>query len=277
MTVEREVADHYAHGALIEAIEKALAASGIERDAVTVADLAPVDEFHIGGRSATVDLAEQLALAPSDRVLDIGSGLGGAARFFADEVGCTVTGVDLTAEYVATARTLSGWVGLGERNAFEHASALAMPFGDASFDAAYMLHVGMNIEAKTELFTETARVLVPGGQLGIYDVMRTSDGEVVYPVPWAETGDTSFLASSGDYRTALDGAGLDVQYEGNRRDWALEFFRTLRAKAASADRPPPLGIHIVMGESAGRKVGNMLQCVTAGIIAPVQMIARKPG
>ena len=277
MTVEREVADHYAHGALIEAIEAALAASGIERDAVTVADLAPVDEFHIGGRSATVDLAEQLALAPSDRVLDIGSGLGGAARFFADEVGCTVTGVDLTAEYVAAARTLSGWVGLGERNTFEHASALAMPFGDASFDAAYMLHVGMNIEAKTELFTEIARVLVPGGQLGIYDVMRTGDGEIVYPVPWAETGDTSFLASPGDYRAALGGAGLDLLAERNRRDWALEFFRTLRAKAASADGPPPLGIHIVMGESAGQKVGNMLECVTAGIIAPVQIIARKAG
>ncbi len=277
MAVEREVANYYAHGALIEAIEAALTASGIERDAVTVADLAPVDEFHIGGRPATVDLAGQLALAPSDRVLDVGSGLGGAARFFADEVGCTVTGIDLTAEYVAAARTLSGRVGLGERNAFEHASALAMPFVDASFDAAYMLHVGMNIEAKTELFAEIARVLAPGGRLGIYDIMRTGDGEVVYPVPWAETGDTSFLASPSDYRAALDGAGLELLEERNRRDWALELFRRLRTKAANADGPPPLGIHIVIGESAGQKVANMMQGVTAGIIAPVQMIARKPG
>ena len=185
MSVEREVEDHYSHGTLIETIEAALSASGIDRDALTVGDLAPVDEFHIGGRAATVDLAEQLALAPSDRVLDVGSGLGGAARFFADEVGCAVAGVDLTAEYVVAARSLSGRVGLGERNTFEQASALAMPFDDASFDAAYMLHVGMNIEAKSELFTEIARVLVPGGLLGIYDVMRTGDGELVYPVPWA--------------------------------------------------------------------------------------------
>ncbi len=274
MSVEREVEDHYSHGTLIEA---ALSASGIDRDALTVGDLAPVDEFHIGGRAATVDLAEQLALAPSDRVLDVGSGLGGAARFFADEVGCAVAGVDLTAEYVVAARSLSGRVGLGERNTFEQASALAMPFDDASFDAAYMLHVGMNIEAKSELFTEIARVLVPGGLLGIYDVMRTGDGELVYPVPWAETGDTSFLARPADYRAALDGAGLDLLEERNRRDWALEFFRTLRASAAGADGPPPLGTHILMGESAGRKVGNMLQCVNDGIIAPVQIIARKPG
>ncbi len=277
MTVERDVADHYAHGALIEAIEAALAASGIERDAVTVADLAPVDEFHTGGRPATADLAARLALAPTVRVRVMGCGLGGAARFLAEAYGCPVTGIDLTAEYAAAARVLSGWVGLGERNAFEHGSALAMPFADASFEAATMLHVGMNIEAKTELFAEIARVLVPGGRLGIYDVMRTGDGEPDYPLPWAETADTSFIATPGEYHAAHDGAGLDLVAERNRRDWALEFFRILRAKAASAGGPPPLGIHILMGESAGQKVANMLQCVTAGIIAPVQMIARKPG
>lgn len=274
MSVECEVSDHYAHGALIAAIEAALGASGIERDAVTVADLAPVDEFHIGGRAATEELARQLALAQSDRVLDIGSGLGGAARFLAHEYGCTVTGIDLTAEFVATARTLSGWVGLGDRTAFEHASALAMPFADAAFDAATLLHVGMNIEAKADLFAEIARVLAPGGRLGVYDVMRNGDGEMSYPVPWAATGATSFLATPDQYKEALGSAGLDLVDERNRRDWAVEFFRGLRAKA---DGPPPLGTHIVMGETAGLKVKNMLDNVTAGILAPVEMIARKPG
>ncbi len=276
MTVEREVSDHYAHGALIEAIEAAMAAAGMARDAVTAADLAPIDEFHIGGRPATVELARQLALVPSDRVLDVGSGLGGAARFFADEYGCTVTGIDLTEEYVETARTLSGWAGLGDRTVFEHASALAMPFVDASFDAATMLHVGMNIEAKAELFAEIARVLSPGGRLGVYDVMRTGDGEIAYPLPWATTGKTSFLAPPDRYRAALESAGLDLVVERNRRDWALDLFRRLRAKAASAGGPPPLSIHIVMGETAAQKVKNMLDNVAAGIIAPVEMIARKP-
>jgi SAM-dependent methyltransferase len=277
MSVEREVEDHYAHGSLIATIETALQASGIDGDALTAADLAPVDEFHIGGRPATADLANQLKLSPSDRVLDIGSGLGGAARFLADEVGCTVTGIDLTADFVETARTLSARVGLGERNRFEQASALDAPFDDATFDAAYMLHVGMNIEAKADLFAEIARILVPGGTLGIYDVMRTGDGDLAYPVPWAETPDTSFLASAEEYRAALDTAGFDLLTERNRRDWALEFFQNLRAKAASAGGPPPLGIHLVMGETAGEKVANMLKCITAGIIAPVQLIARKPG
>ena len=277
MSVEREVSDHYAHGALIQAIEAALAASGIARDAVTVTDLAPVDEFHIGGRAATAALAGQLGLAASDRVLDVGCGLGGAARFLASEYGCTVTGIDLTAEFVETARTLSGWVGLGDRTAFEHGSALAMPFADAAFDAATMLHVGMNIEAKADLFAEIARVLVPGGRLGVYDFLRVAEGEVTYPVPWADSTATNFTAEPEAYHAALDAAGLDLLIERNRRDWALEFYRRLRAGAANADGPPPLGIHIVLGAGAGTKVKNMLQCVTAGILAPVEMIARKPG
>lgn len=277
MSVEHEVSEHYAHGGLIKAVEAALARTGIEHDAVTVADLAPVDEFHIGGRAATMDLAGPLALTPLDRILDIGCGLGGAARFFADQFGCSVTGIDLTAEYVETAGTLSGWVGLSGRTAFEHASALAMPFSNASFDAAYMLHVGMNIEAKSELFTEIARVLMPGGRLAVYDVMRTGDGDLAYPVPWAMMAETSFLASPGDYRSALEDAGLVVTEEKIQRDRALEFFRKLSTKAASTDELPPLGTHILMGESAGQKVSNMLQCISDGIIAPVQMIAQKPG
>ena len=275
MSVEREVSDHYAHGALIEAIEAALAASGIARDAVTVTDLAPVDEFHIGGRAATAALAGQLGLAASDRVLDVGCGLGGAARFLASEYGCTVTGIDLTAEFVETARTLSGWVGLGDRTAFEHGSAVAMPFADASFDAATMLHVGMNIEAKADLFAEIARVLVPGGRLGVYDILRSGEGEVTYPVPWADSAATNFAAEPEAYRAALAVAGLELSAARDRRDWAIEFFRRLAAGAAGG--PPPLGIHIVLGAGAGTKVKNMLQCVTAGILAPVEMIARKPG
>ena len=276
MSVEHEVSKHYDHGGLIKAIEAALARSGIERDAVTIADLAPVDEFHIGGRPATMDLARPLALNSSDRVLDVGCGLGGAARFFADHFGCSIMGIDLTAEYVKTACTLSSWVGLSGRNVFERASALAMPFANASFDVAYMLHVGMNIEAKSRLFTEISRVLTSGGRFAVYDVMRTGDGDITYPVPWATYGETSFLATPDEYRSALVEAGLILTEENNQRDRALEFFRKQRAKAASADGLPPLGTHILMGESAGQKVSNMLQCILDGIIAPVQIIAKKP-
>src|SRR5690242_5175043 len=75
-----QVADHYARGYLVAAIRDGLARMGKNESTVTAEDLAPVDEFHIGGRNATAELARQLALRPEDPVLDIGCGLGGPAR-----------------------------------------------------------------------------------------------------------------------------------------------------------------------------------------------------
>ena len=85
-----------------------------------------------------------------------------------------------------------------------------MPFADRSFDGAYMMHVGMNIEDKAALCAEVSRVLRPGARFGIYDVMRTGDGEIAYPVPWATTAATSFLAQPAQYRQALEAAGFSV-------------------------------------------------------------------
>jgi hypothetical protein len=92
MELEQSVTQHYAHGTLEETILSALAASGKDLDHLASADLAPVDEFHIGGRQATIDFAAELEIEPGLRLLDIGSGLGGASRYFAHERGCQVDG-----------------------------------------------------------------------------------------------------------------------------------------------------------------------------------------
>ena len=107
MELEQAVARHYAHGTLEETILNALAAAGKDVNRLTPKDLAPVDEFHIGGRQATIAFAEQFGPRPEMRLLDIGCGLGGAARYFADAHGCRVTGIDLSAEYVAVANALA--------------------------------------------------------------------------------------------------------------------------------------------------------------------------
>jgi SAM-dependent methyltransferase len=266
---------HYTHGHLTRAITAGLAALGRTPPAISIDDLGPVDEFHIGGREATEDLMKQLHLSRELHVLDVGSGLGGAARVVASRYGCQVTGIDLTAEYVETARTLSDWTGLGQRLAFHRGSALALPFADASFDAAYMLHVGMNIPDKPGLATQVARVLKPECLFGIYDVMRTGPAELTYPVPWASTPELSSLAPPETYKAALRAGGFEVVAERSRREFALEFFQRLRARMARAGGPPPLGLHLVMGPDAATKVGNMLANIEAGTIAPVEIVARR--
>lgn len=269
------VEGHYTHGHLIRAIAEGLTALGRTPPALTVDDLGPVDEFHIGGRQATEALMKQLNLTNDLHVLDVGSGLGGAARFVGSRYGCRVTGIDLTTEYVETARTLTEWTGLGERLRFHQGSALQTPFVDTEFDRAYMLHVGMNVPDKQALFAEVARVLKTGGTFAIYDVMQTGDGTVTYPVPWAATPAISAVASPAAYKTALRASKFEILVEHNRRDFAIEFFRALRVRMAQAGGPPPLGLHLVMGPDAATKIGNMIANIEAGSIAPVELIARR--
>src|SRR6266404_7222526 len=200
MTIETDIAAHYAQGTLEQRILRALREAGKDPDRLDPDDLAPVDEFHHGGRAATAAFAPRLNLHAGMLLLDIGSGIGGPARYFARHSGCRVTGIDLTEEFVAVARSLTHRLGMQSQIAFEQGSALDMPFPSASFDVATLLHVGMNIADKARLFAEVRRVLKPGGTFGIYDQMREADGELTFPVPWATAPHSSFVETPAIYK-----------------------------------------------------------------------------
>ena len=270
---EQSVARHYTHGALERTVLEALRAAGKDPDRLEPADLAPVDEFHIGGRQATMDLARELGVTAGMHLLDVGSGLGGASRYFAHARGCTVTGIDLTEEYVQVAQALSARTGLAGRVSYRQGSALALPFPPGIFDGAYMLHVGMNIADKAALFRQVRRALKPRGVFGIYDVMREADGPLAYPVPWAPDAQASFVESSATYSQLLAAEGFEVLAQRSRREFALAFFRELRARVAQSGAPP-LGLHVVMGATTPQKIGNMMSALEGGLISPTEIICR---
>jgi len=275
MSANEAIADNYAHGSLLASIEDALAALGKTKDTVTVADLGPVDEFHIGGRLATRDFLDQLTFLPEQQILDVGCGLGGASRFAAISYQTRGSGIDITAEYIETGKVLNEWVGLADQIQLHHASALDMPFPDNHFDGGFMLHVGMNIADKRALFKELSRVLRPGSAFGIFDVMRMNKGELMYPLPWAADQKICRVASLDTYKKSLDAAGFEVSTERNRRDWAVDFFKTQHEKTAARGGPPPLSLHTLMQAETSMKIANMVRNISAGLIAPVELIANK--
>lgn len=272
--IEDKVAGHYSHGALGEAIRAGLAALATTSKAEPIDLLAAVDEFHMGGRQATKTLAEALDIDPGHHVLDIGCGLGGTARFLASTYGCKVTGIDLTAEYVTVGNELNDEVGLAPQIDLTVANATDLPFANARFDRASLLHVGMNIADKEKLFQEAARVIKAGGYLGVYDVMRTNDLPITFPVAWAENETTSFVEPVDIYRAKLEAAGFRIVDIANRSDVALYFFEAIKKRLAEGG-PPPLGLHIVMGSDARLKVSNMHVNVETGTISPVQILAQR--
>lgn len=275
MSNNKDISRHYVHGSLLKAIAATLPKLGKTTDTVTIEDLALIDEFHIGGRQATENLLNQLNFSNKEHLLDIGCGLGGASRYTSNKYSNRVTGIDLTAEYIETGNVLSQWLNLDKKVKLHQGSALSMPFQDKAFDGAFILHVGMNIEDKTQLFKETYRVLKPGSSLGIYDIMRNGDGELIYPVPWAANKNSSYVATLSQYKQALEKAGFEVKIENNRRDFALNFFKSLKEKTKAAGGPPPLGLHTLMQESTAVKLNNMIDNITEGYIAPIEIIANK--
>ena len=189
------VESHYARQDLAEAILEAVRTTGLDRDPLAPDDLAAVDEFHTRGRQATEELAELAAPSAGQRVLDVGCGLGGSARYMAARHGVEVVGVDLTPEYCRAGRILTERTGLADRVELVTANALDLPFPDGSFDQVWSEHVTMNIAEKPRLYAELRRVLRRGGRLALHEIVAGPGGEVHFPVPWARQPEISHLAT----------------------------------------------------------------------------------
>lgn len=267
MNIEKKVEKYYGKKGLGEAILEQARRMAVNPDSLSLEDLAPFDDMHIGGRKATAYLMEKLELKADMRLLDIGSGIGGPARYTAETYHVHVTGLDLTPEYKDVAEQLGEAVGLEGHTTFLTGSALAMPFQDTSFDAAYMIHAGMNILDKKTVYAETCRVLKPGALFGIYDVMAgPDDGEqIVFPVPWADTQATSFLLPPRDIEGLLRDAGFEIMRTESRKDFALAALNRFFEKEAL----PPVSNEFKV------KVRNLVNNIEKGLCAPWQIICRK--
>lgn len=270
-----DVAAHYSSGTLLRSIEDGVRALGKDLDDLTLTDMAPVDEFHVGGQLASRALLDQIGLGPDDRVADFGCGLGGTSRFIAQTYGSQVDGIDLTAEFIEAGTAISGWLGLSDRVHLKLGNALNTGFDTSAYDAACMVHVGMNIPDKTALFAEVARVLKPGGRFALYDIISKTDRALDYPVPWAAGPETCAAVSLKTYREALKSAGFEIESSNDRTHFAGEFFAKMKAAATKGGIPPPIGLQLVFGAQTQEKVANMIGNIADGRIAPTEIIARK--
>lgn len=267
------VEEHYRSAGLLERILAALREMGKDPDGLSPEDLRPVDQFHSRGHRATRDLAQFAGLEPGLQVLDVGSGLGGPARYLASVHGCDVTGIDLMAEFCDVANALSERTGLAAQTRFRPANALALPFPDASFECVWTIQAQMNIANKERFYGEIARVLKAGGRFIFQDICAGNGEPLALPVAWASLPEHNHLVTPAVLRDVLEEVRLEPL---KWRDVTDDVRAWSTRQSASGSAPRPLGMHLVQGEDWAAKRANSTENLVAGRIAYVQGVYQKP-
>lgn len=275
-TSDNRIIGHYADGALFERLRGLLEADGVDPDRPTLADLTPYDQFHGRALEATRELADLLDADGQARLLDIGCGIGGPARYLADRFGCRVTGIDLTAEFVDVARRLTDLVGLSDRVGFDCCNALAMPFAADSFDGACSMNVSMNIADKDAFYAEVHRVLRPGASFVLSELASRNPDTVAYPTPWAATSETSFLVSPEETASGLEAAGFRVEQMRDATEANIAYGKRSKEMLDRGEKPPHRGVHLIHGsELAKTATANTAKAVRDGNLIPIEVLCRR--
>jgi ubiquinone/menaquinone biosynthesis C-methylase UbiE len=265
------VAGHYGVDGLESKILSGLENSGIQTANLQVDDLAAVDAFHIRGREATRELLELANIQPDHHVLDVGCGIGGTPRFLAQATGCKVSAIDLTPQYIDTARSLTERLGLGDLIDYHCCSALDLPFEPKHFDVVWTEHVQMNIALKDRFYSEMTRVLKPGGQMVFHDLFAKNEGDFLYPVPWAQTADISHLVSADRVAELLGELRLQRVHWIDKTDESIAFFRE-RVTSLKQEGPPKVGLGLLMGPTALSRFSNLLSNLEHDLVQVVQAV-----
>ena len=266
------VEEHYYQDGIFEKILKLLKEQGKER--ITREDITQVDEFHVRGAAVSVELAEEAGFDKNTRVLDVGCGIGGPARMLAAKFGCKVTGIDITEEFIRTAKLLSRETGLDEQTEFITGNALQLPFNNESFDVVWTQHAQMNIKDKGTFYSEISRVLKKGGRFIYYDIFSINHEPLYFPVPWAMNGSLSFLMTTNELNGLLTELGLLEITAKDETMEAIQFFKQMKERSAK-EGPPGPGMYILMGKNTNEMLAGLVRNINEKKIELQSGIYRK--
>ena len=271
----KHIHSYYSPNDLYNKIIDGLNNLGKDLSKVTLDDLQPVDEFHIRGDTATRELIELADFTPEMHILDVGCGVGGSTRRLSHLAGCSVTGIDLSDQYIDAAERLTKLLSMEECVKFHACSALELPYEDNSFDGVWSIQMNMNIEDKLAWLKEIYRVLKPGRPAILYEVCGHKNTPQYFPVPWAQDQSMSFLVPPEEFREIITSAGFDIDVWNDKTDLAKQAFSQMTEPSGEPNLPE-LGVHMLVGEDILTKAYNLHRNLDEERVSLIETVAIKP-
>jgi sarcosine/dimethylglycine N-methyltransferase len=231
--------------------------------------LFPFDQLHYHGTEAVEAAARRLKLGPDSRVLEIGSGIGGPARYLAHTTGCRVTAVELLESLHRVAADLTQRCGLSDRITHICGDALTCELPDAAFDAAVSWCAFLHIPDRPRLASRIAHTLKPGGQLYLEDLYRRAPFSAADERDVREILFGTTLTSVEAFTADLAAAGTDLT-----DDWSAFARERLPAWRAGRER------HIrVIGEPSYAAIEGFYSLIVrlygTGSLGGIRLVARR--
>jgi len=255
---------------------KACCATGYSSDLVTLLLGA---SYHPGGTALTRRLLDALEVGPGDQLVDVACGVGTTALLAAQDYGTTVDAVDLSEANVKLASGAAVATDLADRTHFHHGDAECLPLADAGWDAVVCECALCTFPDKATAAREMARVLRPGGRVGITDMV--ADPGLLPP---GLTGIAAWVACIADarpvpvYRRLLEDAGLRVTTVEHHTHALERMISQIAArlellKIIARPRLEALGVDVAR---SGPVLDVARDAVHDGILAYVLTTAEKP-
>jgi SAM-dependent methyltransferase len=266
-----DVQAHWTRRGVLARIDAALTELGHDPQKLTPEMLATVEHLHSGGLATTRDQAERIVLTKDGRVLDVGCGIGGPARYLAHTYGCRVDGIDLTPELIETGRVLTERCKLADRVALRLGDALELPYSEQTFDVVWCQNVTMNIADKAGFLAGVYRVLKPGGLFTSTEYSAGPAGDIIFPLPWAYDASINFIDSEDAMRSQFRTAGFRILEWKNYSTNVMEHYE--RMLSAS---PNKLTMQIILGDDTPERQANSRRNLSEGRLIYWMITAERP-
>jgi ubiquinone/menaquinone biosynthesis C-methylase UbiE len=269
-----DIENFWTRGDLYSRINQAMSDSGLNNKKLEIEDLFPIDQYHARGIGATKDLGKRMPITKNQKILDVGCGLGGPARYYAKEFKCHITGVDITPSFIEIGNNFNRLTSMSTMVDLYVGNGEKLEFEDEIFDGAYSQHVTMNISDRMKFFSEIYRVLKKGSFFAFTEHGLGPEGDPIFPLPWADNQEMSFLLPLENTNAILKEIGFQNIKIIETGDKYIAGYEKLIQKQPKSEKPT-LGIHVIGGSSMHERSINSMRSIKENRTLPFEIVCEK--